>query len=218
MTDIRGCKDDLGGRDSDAIAGNSACSNAKPGVTSKGFEVEAYLYPARNFTVTTGFTLSDTKYADNLFGTPNSAGDNSLPPALSLLPGGRLSLSSLYSVTGSAQWTPAIGSHLRGLLYGDFRFNSARNTASDLFVEKIQPALMLVNARIGIGSGDQSWSLEGWVQNAFNVTYKQVAFNATLQGSNTSIAQLSPGQTSTQLFSTFLGDPRTFGATLRYKF
>ncbi len=217
VTDIRGCKDDLGTTDQDQIAGNSQCGSNKSGVTSKGVEIEAFLYPAPDFTVSAGFTLADTRYRHNLAGTPDINGNNSLQPALLLLPGGRLSLSSLYTVTGSTQWTPAIG-NLRGLFYTDFRYTSEMNTGSDLFSEKQQQGTMVINARIGIGARDQNWSIEGWVQNLFNVNYEQVAFNSPVQGGNVSSAQLAPGQTATQLYSAFLAEPRTFGVTLRKKF
>ncbi|MET1756124.1 TonB-dependent receptor [Novosphingobium sp. RD2P27] len=214
VTDIRGCKDDLGTSDSDTIVGNSACGNTKSGVTSKGFELEAFLYPAQYFTVSTGLTYSDTRYASDLVGSPDVSGNNSLPRALSLLPGGRLSLSNLYTVTGSAKWRPPVGS-LRGLLYGDFRYTSEMNTGSDLFSEKTQASVMIVNARIGVGAQNGSWTVEGWVRNAFDINYIQTAFNAALQGSNTSAAQLSSGQRTTQLFGAFLAEPRTFGLTVR---
>ena len=125
--------------------------------------------------------------------------------------------STLYVVTGSAQWTPPVAG-LRGLAYVDYRYTSALNTGSDLFAEKRQPGVMVVNARIGIGAQDGNWSLEGWAQNLLNSNYSQFIFNATLQGSNTSIAQLAPGQTTTQLFGAFLAEPRTYGLTLRKKF
>lgn len=217
VTDIRGCKDDLGTTDQDQIAGNSQCASEESGVTSKGVEIEAFLYPAPDFTLSAGFTLADTRYRHDLAGTPDSSGSNALQPALSLLPGGRLSLSSLYTVTGSAQWTPPVG-HLRGLLYADFRYTSEMNTGSDLFSEKEQPGTMVINARIGLGAADRSWSIEGWVQNLFNVNYEQVAFNSPTQGGNVSAAQLSAGQTATQLYSSFLAEPRTFGLTLRKTF
>jgi iron complex outermembrane receptor protein len=222
VTDVRGCKDDLGDRDEDITFGNSVCENTKSGVISKGVEIEAFITPHRDFTIGTGFTLSDTRYDDDLAGTPDfftPANGNSLIPALFLLPGSRLSNSSLYVVTGSAQWTPPVGSNLRGLLYGDFRYQSEFNTGSDLFPEKEQNGVMVVNARAGIGHADRNWSLEFWAQNVFDVQYKQVAFNATLQGSNTSLAQTQQfGTPATQLFGAFLAEPRTYGVTVRTRF
>ncbi|KYC32772.1 hypothetical protein A0J57_09135 [Sphingobium sp. 22B] len=217
VSNVRGCKDDLGTTDSDAIAGNSACADTKPGVTSKGIEIEASIHPVQDFTASAGLTLTDTRYAKDLVGSADRSGNNSLPPLLSLLPGSRLSLSSQYTITGSAQWTPPVGK-LRGLLYADFRYMSEFRSGSDLFVEKEQPGFLVVNARVGIGADDGNWSLEAWARNAFNEKYVQSIFNATLQGSNNSIAQLAAGQRTTQLFATFLAEPRTFGVTARKRF
>ncbi|WP_242140463.1 TonB-dependent receptor [Sphingomonas sp. TREG-RG-20F-R18-01] len=214
---IQGCKDSLGSTDSDQIAGNSPCANPRSGITSKGVELEASVYLVRDVTFSQGFTLADTKYRADLINTPDPSGNNSLPPALSLLPGSRLSLSSLYVVTGSVQWTPPIGS-LRALAYVDYRYTSALNTGSDLFAEKRQTGVMVINARVGIGANNSSWSLEAWAQNLLNTDYSQFIFNATLQGSNTSMAQLASGQTTTQLFGAFLAEPRTYGVTLRKRF
>ncbi|MFS0737952.1 TonB-dependent receptor [Sphingomonas sp. 1P06PA] len=222
VTDIRGCKDDLGTTDEDLIVGNSNCANTRSGVTSKGVEVEAFMYPARNVTFAAGFTYADTTYRKDLSGTPDfyqPANGNSLQPALFLLPGGRLSNSSLYTVTGSGSWTPPITDQLKGLLYADFRYTSEINTGSDLFTEKEQRGVMVVNARVGLGQAEGRWSVEFWGQNIFNVDYKQVVFNAPIQGSNTSLAQTQQfGTPGTQLFGAFLAEPRTYGITVRTKF
>ena len=221
VTDIRGCKDDLGTTDSDITPNNSPCSNFdKKGVTSKGVEIEAFMTLSPTFTANLGFTYADTKYGKDLAGTPDPfTGNNSLQPSLFLLPGGRLSNSSQYVVTGAATWTPPLTDALRGLAYADFRYTSDINTGSDLFVEKRQPGVMVVNARVGVGAEDHRWSLELFAQNLTNVDYKQVAFNATLQGSNTSSAQTQQfGTPGTQLFGAFLAEPRTYGVTARTKF
>jgi iron complex outermembrane receptor protein len=68
-----------------------------------------------------------------------------------------------------------------------------------------------VNARLGFGMADQSWTVELWAQNLTDEEYFQVAFDATLQGSST-------GPTPTSMIDAFLGAPRTFGATARFKF
>ena len=221
VTDVRGCKNDLGTTDQDITAGNSLCQDTRSGVTSKGVEVEAFVYPVRDFTLTAGFTLAKTEYYKDLAGTPDfyqPANGNSLIPALFLIPGQQLSNAPKYVITGSATWTPPIG-NLRGLFYGDFRYQSEFNTGSDLFPEKREMGVMVVNARAGIGAQDRRWSLELWAQNLFNEDYKQVAFNATLQGSNTSLAQTQRfGTPATQLFGAFLAEPRTYGITARTRF
>jgi iron complex outermembrane receptor protein len=216
VSNIEGCSANLGGRDRDLIAGNSACTGKKTaGVIAKGFELEASVFPFPDFTMTAGLTYTDTRYASNLTGRNGV----SLAPTLFQLPGSILSNSSSYVVTGSAAWTPKINDDLSALLYFDFRSMSAVNTGSDLDFEKIQPAFITANARIGIYGKGRRWGLEFWGQNVFNTVYQQVAADDPLQGSGTYNAvarRLSP--TSSQLFIAFPAEPRTFGVTLRGKF
>ncbi|WP_294390949.1 TonB-dependent receptor [uncultured Sphingomonas sp.] len=225
VSNIQSCKDDLGGRDADAVAGNSACDDTRSGVVSKGLELEGSVRPVRDVTLTAGFTYADTRYRHGLVGTPDRVtGDNSLPPALFLLPGSRLSNAPKYVATGSAGWTPAIGHGLRGLAYADIRYTSQIHTGSDLFPEKDQTGVAVVNARIGIGRVDGGWSLELWAQNLFDANYIQTGFNMPLQGGGsggvpgTVGAVRAFGTTSSQLLGAFLGEPRTWGLTARTKF
>ena len=57
-----------------------------------------------------------------------------------------------------------------------------------------------------------------WAQNLFNKNYEQVAFDAPLQGTGTTRGvEAGFYPVSTQLYGAFLGEPRTFGVTLRAK-
>jgi len=225
VSNIRGCADALGATDSDAVAGNSACADTRSGVRSQGVEVEGTLRPARDLALTAGLTYADTRYAEDIVGSPDPlTGNNSLPPVLFLLPGSRLSNAPATVATGSARWTPAVGAQLRALAYADLRYQSRINTGSDLLAEKAQGGFPLVNARLGIGAADGRWSVEAWAQNLFNRTYTQVAFSEPLQGGGsgglpgTLPAVPRFGTTSSQLFGAFLGEPRTWGLTLRHRF
>ena len=134
------------------------------------------------------------------------------------------------SITSSFSWTPAIGSNgLRGLLYIDARHTGSFNTGSDLDIEKTQKGFAVVNGRIGLTGRDGMWAVELWAQNLLNTNYKQVAFDSPLQGSCTErgaqagfCTALLPGtgfpNRATQLYSAFLGEPRTYGLTLKAKF
>lgn len=224
VENVQGCTTLAGGdaSDTDQIAGNSACTGKqKSGVTSKGIELEAYLRPARDLTVNLGFTYADTRYANNLIGNTtltNTTG--SLSPAFFQLPGARLSNSAKYVTTGAVSWTPDIGtSGLKGLAYVDFRYTSALNTGSDLDFEKVQKGYGLVNARIGLSQADKGWAIEAWAQNLFNVNYQQIAFDIPLQGSGaTNAVRQGVATSSTQLYGLFLGEPRTYGVTVRRRF
>lgn len=72
--------------------------------------------------------------------------------------------------------------------------------------------MTIVNARIGIGAADRGWMLELWAQNLTDEEYYQVAYDATLQGSSADL----PLPTNT--VNAFLGAPRTYGVTARFKF
>jgi outer membrane receptor protein involved in Fe transport len=85
----------------------------------------------------------------------------------------------------------------------DEKYTTSYNTGSDLDPNKLQGAYGLMDARLGIGSADNKWSVELWAQNALNKFYYQVAFDATFQ-----LGQIDA----------FPGAPRFFGITGRVAF
>ncbi|GAA4032074.1 hypothetical protein GCM10022281_09640 [Sphingomonas rosea] len=218
VENINSCKTSLNGADTDNIIGNGSCAkgNLKAGVVSKGVEIEVFTRPAPDVAVNVGATFADTKYRKNLVG----ADGRPLPALLFLLPGGRLSNSAAAAFTGSVSFNPRItDSGIRALFYADARHSATFNTGSDLFKEKIQPAYTVVNARVGLQGPKGLWGVELWAQNLFNEEYQQVAFNATLQGSgNQAAVQRGFIPSSSQLFGSFLAEPRTYGLTLRTRF
>ena len=61
---------------------------------------------------------------------------------------------------------------------------------------------------------DERISLEFWGQNLTNVNYAQVAFNSPFQeGAANAAFQDSQYPGGRQLFSQYLAEPRTYGAT-----
>ena len=219
VSNIQGCKDGLGTTDSDAVAGNSTCANTRSGVTSRGIEIEAAVHPLHDVRIDGGLTFADTRYRHDLVGSPDPvSGNNSLQPTLFLLPGNTLSNAPKYTWTASASWTPALGDKLKALVYADVRRQSGINTGSDLFVEKAQDGFALVNARLGLGRADGRWEIELWAQNLFDRNYEQIAFSEPLQGGGTVGQVTAFGTSSTQLFGGLLGEPRTWGMTVRTKF
>ena len=238
VQNINGCSTDLNGadRDQNKFAGASnyvaptatnpsianttgACSrdNTGYGVRSKGVEIEAALVPARDVRVALGLTLTDTAYRDNLVGNLNGA---PLNQSLRVLPGNHLSNAPSTVATSSVSWTPAIGdTGWSALVYGDTRLTSDYNTGSDLFPQKAQDGFALFNARIGVRTPDERFSLEFWGQNLTNKNYAQVAFNSPFQEGGVSAAFQDPQYPGgRQIFSQYLAEPRTYGVTLRGKF
>ncbi len=231
VQNVNGCTTSLNGADRDqskfaaapnfsataAATGACAANSVGYGVTSQGVELEASLVPMRDFRVSAGFTYAKTKYRDNLVGNNTGA---PLNQALRKLPGQNLSNAPEAVVTGSAAWTPDIGSSgLSALFYVDTRLTSDYNTGSDLFPQKGQDGFAIVNARVGLRGADQRWAIEFWGQNVFNQNYAQVAFNSPFQeGAATAAFQDPQYPGGRQIFSQFLAEPRTYGVTLRAKF
>jgi len=231
VQNIGGCSTSLNGGDRDqstfpaapnysanaAATGACAAGDVGYGVRSQGVELEASLVPMRDFRVSAGLTYADTKYRANIVG--NEAGAP-LNQALRNLPGNRMSNAPAVVVTNSAAWTPELGSSgLSLLFYGDVRLTGDYNTGSDLFPQKEQEGFALFNARVGIRGPSENWSLEVWGQNLTNVDFAQVAFNSPFQqGANSAAFQDPQYPGGRQIFSQFLGEPRTYGVTLRGKF
>jgi outer membrane receptor protein involved in Fe transport len=218
VENINSCSDDLDGGDSDNDPRTGACTGkTRAGIKNTGFEIEAFTRPLPDLAINGGVVMSNVKYRKNLV----SADGRPLSNALWELPGQRLSNAPKWTVTGSAAWTPAIGnSGLRGLVYADIRHMSQYNTGSDLDLEKTQDAFTVVNARVGIRGADDRWGLEVWAQNLFDKNFMQVGFDAPIQGTpGSSLRAVEAGffPRATQLFGAFLGEPRTFGVTLRGK-
>lgn len=220
VENINGCKTSLNGADRDTSSTTGTCkvNDITWGVRSEGVELEAALSPAQNVRVGAGVTFAKTKYRSDLVGS-NTGG--ALDQSLRLLPGNTMSNAPEVVITSSFSWTPDLGSDgLSGLVYVDSRTSSDYNTGSDLFPQKGQDAYSVVNARLGLRGPEQKWALEFWVQNLFDKDYAQVAFNTPAQAGASAEPFNDAGQfpAGRQLFGQFLGEPRTFGVTLRGKF
>ncbi len=165
--------------------------------TTKGVEFDGQALVTDNLSFQVGAAYTDARYGDNI-SNPTLAGR-------------RLTNAPFWIVTASGTYERNISSSLMGFIRLDYRFNDDMNTGSDLDVEKIQHAYSIWNGKIGIGAQDNRWVLELWARNMFDQDYRQVVFDAPLQGSGT-----GPG--STQTFNAFLGDPSLWGATVRVNF
>ena len=93
------------------------------------------------------------------------------------------------------------------------------NTGSDLDLEKIENGYTVVNARIGIQGPDHNWARRAVgaepVQRGLS-TRSRSTLRSRASGTQRGVEQGFYTR-STQLFGAFLAEPRTFGATLRYK-
>jgi hypothetical protein len=195
--------------------GTSFTVKDMPRVNSHGADLDVFWRtPITGLTMQGGLTYAETQYSDT---RPNDP-DFTLPPpgsvvggALYRLPGTRLSFAPKYSFTYSVGYEHDLWGDFVGRIHADTKYSSSYNTGSDLQPLKVQKGFFLVNGRIAVGPRSERYTVELWAQNLFNQNYKQVAFNGTLQGTETDAP-------SVRTYDAFLGAPRTWGATLRAKF
>jgi iron complex outermembrane receptor protein len=130
----------------------------------------------------------------------------------------------ISSVTAGLSWAPPIGdTGLTALFYLDSRLQSDTNTGSDLDLEKVQDAFVVVNGRVGIYGPDKRWGVELWGQNLLNQNYFMIGADMPLQGGGTYRSTAAPASTglagtANQLFVGFPGEPRTYGITVRFSY
>jgi iron complex outermembrane recepter protein len=171
-------------------------------VISKGVDVDfAWATPLSGLTIAGGVTQDLT----NITNFGNALPDFCGGPfnGCTARDNNRLSFAPLWSGALSASYQIPITSTLGIRTSVEEKYNSSYNTGSDLDPRKIQEGFGLLNARIGIGAPDESWSVEAWGANLADKYYYAVAFD-------------SPFQFNT--IASYLGAPRTFGLTARVKF
>jgi outer membrane receptor protein involved in Fe transport len=194
--------------------GTSFAVRSVPEVTSKGVDVDfLWFTPVHGLSVQSGLSYAKTTYGDDK--VPNDPTN-----ALALLPGSQMSLAPKWSGSASLTYERPVGDSLKARFNIGAKYSSAYNTGSDLFPPKVQKAYTVANARLGLGSQDDKWTIELWGQNLFNEEYEQVAFNGFLQGSSglsATNATYAPAN-DTITYDAFLGAPRTYGLTLRAKY
>ena len=172
-----------------------------PDVSSKGAELQLdWLTPLSGLRISGGVVYADTlitNFGDSLYLFATNRLDS------------RLSFSPLWSGVVSAAYEMPLSSSLTLRMSADEKYSSSYNTGSDLDPIKLQGSYGILDARIGIGPPDGKWVFEIWGQNLADKGYFQVAFDAPFQG-------LAVPGFNNQIDS-FVGDPRTLGATIRVK-
>jgi len=171
-------------------------------VVSKGVDVDfAWATPISGLTIAGGVTQDLTNITNFGNALPDFCGGPG--NGCTARDNNRLSFAPLWSGALSASYLLPVSGTLGIRTSVEEKYNSSYNTGSDLDPRKIQEGFGLLNARIGFGALDESWSIEAWGANLADKYYYAVAFD-------------SPFQFNT--ISSYLGAPRTFGLTARVKF
>lgn len=171
-------------------------------VRSRGVELDLRAAPIEGLTLYGSATYDDASYT--------SYKQAACPIEVHLttfcdLSGRRLPGVSLWAASTGGEYRHAAGTvkakPIEAYAGFDANYRSAYyTTAADSEYSKI-PGYTLVNLRLGIAAEDGSWDLQLWGRNVFDKLY-----------------YLSLGAANTGAVTGTLGDPRTFGLTLRARY
>jgi len=185
-----------------------------PEVISRGVDLDVLWFtPLHGLTFQGGVTYADTQYGDKP--VPNDPNN-----ALALLPGAQVSHAPMWSLSGSATYETKVSEGLTA------RFNLAAKYLSEYTANDslLPPARVngyaLVNGRAVLAGDQDRWAVELWAQNLLDKKYYAVISTGPLQGASgldaTHPTYIPARDTVT--YVGFLGQPRTYGVTLRAKF
>ena len=177
-----------------------------PAVYSKGLDTDFLWRPIRDLNVQGGLTIASTRFShsdgDATSGVLSTSGF--LGAA-----GSRLPLAPQYSASLEGTYTYRLPSDYMVRFNLGTKFNSRYNTGSDEDPRKEQTGYFVTDGRIIFGPTSGQYDVELWAENLFDTRYEQVAFDSGFQNAPTN---------ATGLIDAFLGNPRTFGVTLRAKY
>jgi iron complex outermembrane recepter protein len=197
------------------FVGTAFIVESVPELISKGVDADfVWFTPVDGFTLQGGITYAETQFGDF---SASDLKDPSKFNGLFRLPGSTAPFAPRWSGSVSGSYERDIGSSLTFRSNLSMKYTTHYNTGSDLHPVKDQESFALVNARVGLGSQDQTWTVELFANNLFDKDYTQVAFNGPFQ-TDTSNPYNKAADDNISTYDTFLGAPRTWGVTLRSKF
>jgi iron complex outermembrane recepter protein len=173
-----------------------------PSVRSRGVEGDLSWSPTRLVSLTGSFNYTDATYRDYV--NAPQAPERLYLGAIQDLTGEPLAGIPKFTYTLGADLAQPVGEwQERAIeLYGhaDFSHRSSFNTSSSNSRYGQIDGYGVLNARVGVRTDDGRWDLSVWARNLTDSEYFQT---------------LSPGNTG--LVTSIVGDPRTWGVTLRTK-
>jgi iron complex outermembrane receptor protein len=173
-----------------------------PKVRSRGVEADLIYAPTRLISFSAAASYTDATYLD--YRNAPQAPENLNLSGIQDLTGERLAGVPEFTYTLGADLAQPVSSWgARDVeLYGhaDFSHRSSFNTSSSNSRYADVPGYGVLNARIGVRTDDARWDVSVWARNLTDADYFQT---------------LSAGNTG--LVTALIGEPRTWGVTLRTK-
>jgi iron complex outermembrane receptor protein len=169
-----------------------------PKVRSKGIEGDIGYSPSKWISLTASGAYTDAKYVSYV--NAPAAVDNPTATGTQDLSGVALPGVSKFAYSIVADISQPVAHDLEGYVHADYLHRSSFNTSTTNSVYSIVPAYGLLDGRIGIRTADRKYDLSVWARNLTNKNY-----------------YISRGATNYGLITAAVGDPRTYGVTLRAK-
>jgi iron complex outermembrane receptor protein len=168
-------------------------------LVSKGFEVDARLFPVRGLTSSLSLTYDDARYKDYKNALAWFQQSYLVTQDLS---GRRASGAPLWSAAAALEYFAPVSGSAEAYIGADWNLRSKFYAAVNDDPLTLIRGYQVLNAHIGTRDDRARWDLSLWVRNLLDKNYFNTlsvnAANGVLQGA--------------------LGDPRTVGGTLRLKF
>lgn len=172
-----------------------------PEVRSQGAEVDLQAQPTENLFLYASGSFDDAIYA-KYPGAP--CGLEHINLLACDLSGQPLSGTPKWSASAGGEYSHPLSlgpREAQAYLGVDYSYRSSIYSASTNSIYSKLPQLSLVNARLGVRSG--AWDIYVWGKNLANQDY---------------FTTVAPGSGNTGALFAQLGDPRTYGVTLRFKY
>ncbi len=167
-------------------------------VRSRGFELDASLRPTRGLNLFVAGAYTDATYRSF---------ENAPCPVEFLglqticdLSGRRLPGVSKYSLSVGGEYAVEVANSRELYVNADHAYRSDFFTTYNLAADSRAPGYHLTNARIGIRADDGGWDISLFARNLFDSEY---------------ISIINPSAFNTGQSTAILGDPRTYGITLK---
>jgi iron complex outermembrane receptor protein len=172
-----------------------------PKVRSQGVEADLAFAPTDRLSFTASAAYTDAKFID--YRNAPQRTELTIPGTLPIqdLSGRRLPGVSKFAYSLSADASQPVGASLEAYGHADYLHRSSFNSNASLSIYGVVPAYGVLNGRIGLRTSDGVYDFSFWVRNLTNEKYY------TSRGPGVTIGVISGS----------VGDPRTFGATLRAK-
>ena len=171
-----------------------------PKVRSKGLEADLSYAPSKWVGLSASAAFTDAKYV-SYANAPNAPENNPTTNPVQDLSGQRLPGVSRFAYSLAADLARPVGSELEAYGHADWIYRSSFNSSATNSIYGVVPAYGLLNGRIGLRTADGKYDFALWARNLANKNY----YVSRGAGNNYG------------LITAAVGDPRTFGATLRVK-